>query len=286
MACAAMTGCYQDNDAPTLTRAEFTATIAEQYLSRAANAAWDAQDEIGISGVTGLREYANVEYVTTAGDGVFAAVREAETILFTTDDPVTFTAYYPYSTEGTQPLTASTADQNQQRQFDFLYGTGTGSNAAPDVALAFTHRMAKVVFTLKTGEDVTYDELKAATMEVDGLVLSGTFDPQSGEAAADATQSAATLTLDETTQRTLDDEAETVSYEVILFPQQPAEALELTFHSGGAGYRTLLTLPDEHSLLVGTQYDVRVTLNKTEAVVNGCTIADWTLKDPIDLSAQ
>lgn len=66
-------------------------------LSRASGSNWELKDQVGISARSGEQSYSNVLYeVAEAGTSVtFNPVGEA--ICYTTDAPMSFTAYYPYA---------------------------------------------------------------------------------------------------------------------------------------------------------------------------------------------
>jgi hypothetical protein len=282
-----LTGCCgHDDETYELTKADFTASIAQQNVSRAYDASWQAGDVIGISGVSGEVVYSNVAYVTAAGNGTFAPVNADNAITYMTDGRVNFTAYYPWQEGATSVIEFSTADQSRQSSFDYLYGTGSGVYTSPTVNIAFKHTMSKVVFTLKAGSDLSYEQLKAATMSMSGLVLQGSFNVATGETKVNSQRTAGEIVLGSDSPRTEDSDASTVSYSVIVFPQQLGQAVDLTFTSEGTTFTTTLTLPDENTLRDGTEYDVTVTLNKTSATVNGCTIADWEKKTLDDIVAE
>jgi endonuclease G len=269
-----------------LTPATFTATIAQHSQTRAVDTSWDANDKIGITGTSGEAVYTNVPYITTEGNGNFAPVNDDNIVAFTNDDAVNFTAYHPWKEGATSVINVSTADQNNQKSFDYLFGTGTGNYNNPQVKLYFNHVMAKVVITLKAGAEVTYDELKAAVIKLDGIILDGTFNVNTGATAIDQTKASETITLSAATTHTERSDSQTVEYVLILFPQQLGKSVDMTFVSGTNTFVTTLTLPDNNTIQEKTQYTVNVTLNKTNAIVNGCEIADWDMKVVDDLVAD
>lgn len=235
--------------------AAFSAQIGKT-VSRAAGTEWDAGDAIGISGVSGTKTYTNIEFVTASGDGNF--VTAGDNIYYQTTDPVTFTAYYPYTSDG-GVISASTADQSQQPSFDFLWAQASGSSATPDVHFTFTHRMAQLNIAFTNGNDVDLTDL---TFSIDGLVLDGTFDTATGEAKAaeNSTTESLTATLTTDTKASL-----------IVFPQA-AGNLTVTANADGQTYVCDLS---PGTLTSGARYNVNINVSKTAMTVTGCTISPW-----------
>jgi hypothetical protein len=225
--------------------------------------------------VSGETVYSNVAYVTAAGNGAFAPVNAGEAITYMTDGRVNFTAYHPWQEGATSVIEFSTADQSRQSSFDYLYGTGSGIYTSPKVNIAFRHAMSKMVFTLKPGGGMSYEQLKAVTMTMSGLVLQGSFNVATGEAAASPQSKVGSIVADADSPRTESSDDSTVAYTLIVFPQQPGQALKLTFGYEGATFNTTLSLPDENTLQSGMEYDVAVVINRTSVAIEGCTIAGW-----------
>lgn len=99
-------GCSKDSEngpgGDATATAQITAHVSEMALSRAAGTQWDAGDCIGITTLPppGVLAVTNIQYITTAGNGIFAPVDapgEDNSIGFIGKDEYTFTAYYPYT---------------------------------------------------------------------------------------------------------------------------------------------------------------------------------------------
>jgi hypothetical protein len=280
-------GIEPEPEKPVLTSATFVATITPQNVTRAADTTWDAYDAIGITGTSGSKAYQNVEYVTATADGSFAVVNTDEAIIYQDDDPVNFTAYYPWTAGATTSIKFSAANQSDQKSFDFLYATGTGSSAAPQVTLPFRHVMTKLSFTLKAGENITVEQLRALEMTLNGLVMEGEFNPLTGEVTLVTTSAAATdVAVGEDSPRQTSEDGTEVEYFLIVPPQQLDEPLQITFTIGDATYTATLTLPDDNSLTDGVEYEVSITVNQTGAVIDGCTIKDWEKTTLDDIVAE
>ncbi len=263
LALALLTGCGQTDEPGQYgepTPAAFSARIGAG-ASRAAGTEWAAGDAIGISGVSGAKSYANVKHTTALGDGKFTPAGDA--IYYQNADAVTFTAYYPYAASlGSDGLiTASTADQSQQPSFDFLWAQAEGSDAAPAVNFNFRHRMSRINLHFINGNDVDLTDLE---VDVDGLVLSGTFDANTGVAAVSPVAGPSTLHLT----------GFGTDASVIVFPQ---EANTVTITANADAQSQLYVCPlDLGTLAPGASYNVDITVKKTGMTVTGSTITDWT----------
>lgn len=297
---ASFTACSSDEGGTAtdgLTAAQFSASIGGK--TRAYETYWESGDKIGISGTSGSKAYQNVAYQTSEGDGSFSAVTASEEIFFQNDDEVAFTAYYPWSSSTT--ITADTHEQANQKQFDFLYATGTGSKASPSVALRFSHEMARLVLTIVPGSGVTYDEVKAAVLSLAGFKNNGSFNGLTGVATATGTESGEWQFAGNTenaacnAKQTLDSDNSAVSYSMILFPQELAAAMaftatniqtykasiDLTEANGNAGDENA-----KNELVAGRQYNLKVTLSKTGIKVTSCNIEPWNSVSGGNASAE
>lgn len=291
-----LTACSNDEngviDSP-VSKAAFSATI-NGPVTRAFDQQWEDQDAIGISGTSGTEAYTNVAYKTT-GNGNFTVVTDGKEIYYQDDQSVMFTAYYPWNDlQGETTIEADTWLQADQKSFDFLWAQEPGSKADPTVAFKFSHRMAKVVLTIKKGADVSLDEVKAAVMSLGGFKHIGKFDVvNEGKAEARDNETGLWQFSHNTGENmkynapvTVDENAKTVSYTLIMFPQEfgsklPISAelpdkqafkaeLDFTEANGHAGDNN-----PQNEWVAGRQYNLSVTLHKTDIEVKGCTIEEW-----------
>lgn len=288
MSSALITACSSDDStsAKDQVAAQFVATIDGK--TRAYDTYWDKADQIGVTGTSGDKVYSNVAYQTAGGDGKFTAVSDGSEIYFQNDNTVDFTAYYPWSSSTT--ITANTNSQSQQEQFDFLFASAQGSKARPIVSLKFAHMMAKMVITLQGGDDVTYEELKSASLSLAGFKNNGTFDGLTGTTATTGDDTSAwqfagnTANSDYNAPISTNDTKETVAYQLILFPQDLAQ--ELTFTATLAqsfAAKIDLTTANKNAgdteatntLVAGRQYNLKVTISKTSVTVTDCSIENW-----------
>ncbi len=292
IAAMTMTACSSDEGQDTTeTRATFSAVIGEEQHTRAYDQTWESSDAIGITGTTGGTAYTNVKYTTANGDGNFAVATAGTDIYYQDTQDVTFTAYYPWNDLSASTLQVDTRAQAGQTTFDFLWAQATGSKASPNVAFTFAHKMAKVVITVKKGADVSFSEVQAAKLSLNGFLYEGTFDATTGTTAATGTAvewqfAGNTDKPDYNAPSAADNSAETVSYSLIVFPQEFAATLPFT--ASLTGMQSFATRIDftaananagdtdaKNEWVAGRQYNISVTLNKTSLTVNGCTISPW-----------
>lgn len=241
--------------------AEVTARIGP--VSRAAGTDWAENDRIGISGVSGSKTYANVEYrIADAATGEFTAVGNG--IFYQTNQPVVFTAYYPFTgTDGTAQasIAGNTRAGNQtaaaQPGIDYMWAQATGSYKKP-VNFSFSHKMSRLSLTFVSGDGIDVSDM--TSFSVDGLKMEGTFDTATGTATA--TGIAETLTVSDPALTSL-----------ILYPQEVAGGIVIRVLIDGQTYGCLLENIEE--LLPGMDYAITITVSKTGLTVSSCTIADW-----------
>lgn len=279
----------------------FSATI--DGASRAYDQVWEANDEIGVSCQTGDVTYNNVCYYTASADGNFSPKDESKKIYFQTDEEVTFTACYPWNDlqGGTTSVTADTWKQSEQKKFDFLWAQAEGSKSNPNVSFAFAHKMTKLVLTIKRGDDVSYDEVKAAVLSLEGFKNEGSFDVATGTAAASGDDCAEwifagnTANAEYNAPKVLDDNANTVVYTMIFYPQIfgtnhvtfTAKITEHQSFSTELDFTNANAVKDNDSAInewvSGRQYNIGIKLNKTGISLDGCTIAAWDeVSDEVD----
>lgn len=285
-----LASCSSENDGPVTPGSSdaprFSATISASQ-SRAFDTTWENGDAIGISCVTDGKTYTNVAYSTT-GDGNFNIVTPGTEIYYPDNNEVTFTGYYPY-TANTASYGADTWNQANQKSFDFLWAQATGKKSAPNVAFSFAHKMAKVNITIKKGADVSFEEVKAAVLSLEGFRHEGSFNVADGSATATGNASifdfANAATDDHNAPLKVDETAETVTYSLIFFPQEFTAGLPFTVtivgkqsFSAALDFTAANATKDaeaKNEWVAGRQYNLSVTLNKTSMTVKGCTIQPW-----------
>lgn len=218
---------------------------------------------------------------------------------------MTFTAYYPWANLAVDAttITADTRAQASQSDFDFLWSRQTGSKASPNVQFIFTHKMTKLVLTIRKGDGVSFQEVQDAVLSLRGFKNNGSFNVTDGTATATGDNLTADWTFAGNTTETgynaplsKDDAAETVAYTLILFPQVFSSRLPITAITGGQSFSATLDFTDanvdagdtdaQNEWVAGRQYNLSVTLHKTDITVDGCTIQGWDEADGGNVNAD
>lgn len=275
--------------------ARFYGEISEA-TTRAAGTTWTEDDAIGVTGTSGSTTYTNIKYKYVAQSDPFAVVTSGNEIYYQDGREVEFKAYYPFSgTEESIPstvtktITAKDQDATNksvdgkftpQSQIDFLYGTGTGNRTTDEgkVEFAFKHQMSKLILVFIAGNEV---DLKGLTQyKLEGLEMSGSFDPTTGTAEATTPSATTTLTIAiGGGSFTIDGKKQASS--LILFPQTASTAT-LTVTVGGKTYKATLNLPEktagggDKGMVSGKKYTYNVTVGTQEIIVSKAIIEDWT----------
>lgn len=261
----------EDNYVEEPVAAQISATIGESTPTRAGDITWNKGDNIG---VTMSGRYTNIKYTTANGDGNFTGT----TMYFKNkQEPVTLSAYYPYSgTEGQAPaiIEATTGSERQtvdeQPKFDFLYAVkenATGSD--PKVNFTFNHRMSKLTLTFKDGNEGTHVSM-ITSCQIDGLVTEGTFNPVSGVCSAKST-APSPLNLTPTVVHGVPLPS------LILFPQTVSKVTLKITDSQNQEYSCELKF-DGNRLDSGNNYVYTINVKKTGLNIENHSIANWSDK--------
>lgn len=274
----ALTACSsEENDIDQPVAARVSATIECGVASRASEASWSQNDEIGVS--MGGR-YLNIKYVTESGDGNF----EGSSMFFRNKrESVDFTAYYPFlGTEGSAPgkdglIEANTRALNQakntQPSIDFLFDSKNDViGEHPVVKFEFIHKMSQLTFVFKNGTGA--DVKKIAYYTIEGLVLDGTFNTANGVCAIKDDGTPENLSIDLTDVEVVSGEA---IPSLIVFPQTTADknvTLKIT-DTEGQEYSCILSF-DNDSIVAGNNYKWTITVNKAVLSIDKSEIIDWT----------
>lgn len=304
LALMAATGCSNDNEPGPAGRSEspaFTASIGVE--SRAYNDSWEIGDEIGISGA----KRNNVRHITNDGDGIFTVKTPGEQIYFQDENDATFTAYYPWNglAAGSSKIRANTASQSEpeQKKFDFLWAQASGKKDSPNVKFAFSHRMVKLLLTVKPGDGMSFDEVKSASISLGGFRHGGSFDTSDGTATADSGKAVDKWTFSGgvVAPVEINETAKTATFSLILFPQAFSSSLTLLAEldlENNADYRLRAYIDftsansgkdnekAKNEWVAGRQYNLSLTLNKTEISINKCEISPWLVVEGDEITVD
>lgn len=261
----------------------FSAVIDEQQNSgltntRATETSWEVGDSVGIT--CGSKQI-NVKYKYSGDAGnYFYAVNERKEIWLMGTDEYAVSAYSPYRGEdGTAEaaFTVETTSENQataeqRKDLDFLYASGTATRENPNVQLAFSHVMSRIVLKFQAGADL--EKLTDIDCYITGLKLKGTFNPNTGETAVN--EDAA---IESVNQVLTDENNHTMT--AFFLPQAIEDGILIEAGMNGIYYQVNVDLP---SLQAGYSYTYTVTANDyndnpIKLTISGTEINPWTNVD-------
>ena len=243
--------------------------------TRAYDATWEANDEIGIFGFTQedapAQAYSNVRYVTTGGNGTFTP--DGTTIYLPTDgSSLDFVAYYPHTTDLENGIyTVDVENQSDLSTIDLMAaGTQTADRSKNTVAFNFEHKLSKIVLTFKPGDGMALSELTGMKVQLTNQQTLATFDvtQPDGEVVV-CTNTPATLTLNTA--------ADGSSSEGIVLPSSDFSGmtLHLELSDGSSFFNWDLNNSIADKFEAGKKYVYDITVNRTGLGVTS-TIEDWT----------
>lgn len=232
-------------------------------LSRASGSNWELKDQVGISARSGEQSYSNVLYeVAEAGTSVtFNPVGEA--ICYTTDAPMSFTAYYPYEETLENGFIYKNTTQTQEK-VDFLWASVNDRpySEAPVVSFTFRHQMALLDVRVTSDED-----LSGQSVVIGGLKHDGGFNTATGEAKPKDEAQAQDWTVGTAAS------AKEFDFSGFIYPQ---DANELTVKVGELEAKLSL---GEDVFQAGYKYTVDATIDdgkiSAKITINGNTIEGW-----------
>lgn len=285
----AFAACSNDeNVADGPVAAQVNAEIYNIVGTRASGTTWAATDEIGISvASSGLTTGTNVKYKKSENGFT------SETPIYFQDlENVTFNAYYPYTEAGgtiSKAITVKDQTAANQPKIDYMFARGaTASKNTPAVnfkaiseteaGTSFQHCMSQLTFEFKAGTGV--DDLSQLTQyTIKSLNMAGTFNTETGEAAANATNPDK---QDLVFSLSGISENPHTAASVIIFPQGATNTTNNTFDIeitlAGQTYKATLALPIDTDSKFKAGYNLKytVTINKTGLSVGSAEIFGWT----------
>lgn len=277
----ALTACSNEEEslggAPVAVQVD--AEICPNVTSRASDTSWAVNDMIGITATSaGKTNAVNVPYAYS--ESHFTAEHP---IYFKDNEPVSFSAYYPYTETDKMEsgkIAGNTSDQSKQADFDYLFASGaTASRTSPQVSFkgdnSFRHCMSRLTLTFKAGLGVT-DLTGFTEYSLGGLVMDGTFDTADGTAAASSSAAPSDLKV---TVPNVAAGVDVYLSEVILYPQTvQGNTIALSVVMNGITYTADLVLPSvtNNRLAAGYSINYTVFINNNKLEVNSGEIADWT----------
>lgn len=276
--------------------------------SESNNDNWDdSYSSIGITptSITGktssgntIGKYFNVKYTTTSTGTTATFKAESDTIFFQSPkETVTFAAYSPYcedlASDGDNKGIISLSTDNAHNVTDYIWAQAEGATYTDNkVNFAFTHIQSKLKINVKLDESVslpkevttttTEPTVTIASVKIEGLVESGTFNTATGESTT-ASGADATEILYNYDANTGVSVAE--GYEYIIIPQTiAAKGFILTVTtSNGDIYKK--TFDSKITFAPGYAYTYNITAKKYNLEVEA-TISKWSEEDEDDEDAM
>ena len=293
-----LAACSSDSD-PAVTNdgrrvpLQVTGYIADTPLgiTRAAGSAWDAADQIGLYAVqsnttTPIEGGSNVGYVLTGSPGptngidykVFTSI--STSISMPSEGNIDVYGYYPYNAETTDPtaLAVNLNIQTEQKSVDLMttdkedhtiHGDNTSpsiNKVTPSCQLLFHHRLTKLVFNLKPGEDFTNKDIEGATsLTISNQRTEGTYNIYNNEFTyiGDADQKIFAVTAEYVAENYVK------TFEAIVLPNattSPAVDRKVTIVVDGRSYT--FTISSATSFDAGTKYTYNVTVYPFTVIVD------------------
>ena len=246
--------------------------VSAGIQTRAVNSAWTANDAIGVFSMNGTAaEYANMQYITSDGDGNFTAATEDDVVWLPSDGSSrSVLAYYPYVTgcDGTYSIDVS--DQTDQEAIDFMVSPAVNNvnKTQPNVAFVFSHKLVKIQLNIRSGDGITAEQL--ANMNV---TLSNQYTTATCDVLTDADVD---VTGTEVSTLSFMTSADGTTSEAIVLPASTTEGMLLQFELPEVGTYSwaISNSANSQSFKMGNRYIYNVNVGKTSIIVTS-QIEDW-----------
>lgn len=273
---------------------QFTSVVNTPTGTRAASDLQESQIASGVkvgvfvatSGTDGLTTIDNGNNNSLTADG--SGGLTASSTMKWTADQLYFYAYAPYSSENADKISKSISfavntDQSSDDNYkasDLLYGVPSSNpfNKSTDgkVTLAFTHKLSKVIITLK--DNASGDKkLSAPTVSLMDVVTSGTMTVAGGVFTADKSTSNVTL------GRFTSDATSYVAAGVIAPQTVKGGAAFIKVEDNGKTYTCSLSA--DKAFAEGYVYKYNVTFDGSAlAITTDSSLSQWNDGDSTDVS--
>ena len=258
---------------------KFNSTVAGQSpMARAANAAWQQGDAIGVymktgTGLDNIVDGAANKKHTTPGNGMFSpADPMTDAIFFPKSGAVDFIAYYPYSaTLAANIYKVDVTNQTSQEKIDLLYSNdATGKSSGDNVVLGFKHELTKVVFNLVATEASA--DLTNVKVSIGNMPVKADFNLATGALTVDATMASIDMksTVDPNTV------LKAVAEGIVIPTAKAERKFTFTFKVGGAEIVKTWDAKDEpFDKGMKNSYNVQLVSDKGIIVSPSSNIQDW-----------
>ena len=238
-AAAAVVACNKNADLPSSEHTRgvtFSSIIADGNLTRTTSelqtTAISSSVSVGVFGTQGDASVAaNVEHSVNS-EGNLSSTTE----ISCTDGAASFYAYAPYAGNweySSNNEFAVAVDQTSEANYlasDLLYGVPTSTNPVTisstntSVPLTFSHKLARLVITVKKATGVT-KELANSTVSINGTKIGTTLNPSTG-ALGTATGTATPIKVASLASEIAAGEEESATIYAIIVPQEVSNAVD------------------------------------------------------------
>ena len=278
-----LTACQNDEETMQ-TDARVALQVTSGIQTRAYDATWEANDEIGIFGFTQgdapTQAYSNVRYVTKSGNGTFTP--DGTTIYLPTDDSyLDFVAYYPHTTSLTADgiYAVDVTNQSIQKDIDLMAASKLSANRTdPTVAFNFEHKLSKIVFNFTAGVGMDENELAGMKVQLTNQQTKALFDVTKPDGEVTQPDGEVVVGTDSPIDITLLTDADGTSSEGIVLPSANFDGmtLHLELSDGGSFFNwNLNKSQNADKFEAGKKYVYDITVNRSGLGVTA-TITDWT----------
>ena len=237
-------------------------------ISRVTGSSWENNDPVGISATGTDVMYTNVKYLSDAS-GKFTVSEGVQPICFKNKNPMSFTAYYPYS-DNNGTVSVNTLGNNSDCNFIWAKADNVQYSETPMVNLQFDHSMAELRIVVSAQDGASLESFK--NMTVYGLKHDGNFTTADGKAAvlADAQAKDWNISLTEANGK--------LEFKGYVLPQAISD---LSIRVNSASHKITF---DNNSFEAGLYYTINVTVNSDNTVNVETTIFGTTINGQYDAS--
>lgn len=245
-----------------------SASIDGLTTTRATDTEWAVDDNIG---VTDNSDHTNVLFTATSTTGEFSS---STGIYILGGNPVSFTAYYPYSadvTESSRTLSFSIVDGSGNyvgsSAIDYMFADSVSATRDnPQVNFTFKHMMSKL--TLNIADSSTTRSETTVSYTLKGVTLDGTFNTEDGTVTSGSTKGNVVMTSTLGTASSLILPA--------IAAGQEASAIEIIIIIGDKAYSGTITPGLSSSQEYLYNIDLSQTTEGSVLQIDSPTISDWT----------
>ena len=237
-------------------------------ISRVTGSSWENNDSVGISATGTEVTYTNVKYLSDA-NGEFTVSDGVQPIYFKNKNPMSFTAYYPYS-DNNGNVSVNTLENNSDCNFIWAKADNVQYSETPTVNLQFDHSMAELRIVVSAQDGASLESFK--NMTVSGLKHDGNFTTADGKAAVltDAQAKDWDISLTEANGK--------LEFKGYVLPQAISD---LSIRVNSASHNINF---ENNSFEAGLYYTINVTVNSDNIVNVETTIFGTTINGQHDAS--